>query len=266
MHSPEGTDQIHVFIRLKDRKQRDIFHRLCLDIVSAIDDAKSEKEAVEIFLARTWRWHRLLRGGRDGRLSGNEQKGLIGELLFMSGHLFPAIGVEAAVKSWKGPLNAPKDFEIGRVCVEVKAHDPSAAPLVTISSEQQLDTYGLNALFLRVAEISDTHEDDPDGITVADVVGLVHETVQTQGPSVLDILEDRLAAAGFDWRDKYGDKWLQGAEHLFEVADDFPCIVSGTYHAGITNVRYSISLVSCEPFRVGNERMISLLARNTNGD
>jgi len=36
---------------------------LCRDIVECTARAKSEREAVALTLARTWRWHHLLRGG-----------------------------------------------------------------------------------------------------------------------------------------------------------------------------------------------------------
>ena len=55
-----------VIIRLTDGEQREVFHRFCIDVVEATRVAKSADEAIERFLARTWRWHRLLRSGQDG--------------------------------------------------------------------------------------------------------------------------------------------------------------------------------------------------------
>lgn len=77
---PDAEGPAILMLRLKESEQREIFHRLCEDVISATRLARTEKEAVELFLARTWRWHRLLRGGQDDRLSDDEQKGLIGEL------------------------------------------------------------------------------------------------------------------------------------------------------------------------------------------
>ena len=108
-------------LRLLDPAQRDIFHRLCLDIIASTARAFSEAEAVANALARTWRWHHLLRGGADGRLSIEEQKGLIGELLVLDELLLPVIQVIDALTAWRGPLGAPKDFEVGRICIEAKA-------------------------------------------------------------------------------------------------------------------------------------------------
>ena len=116
-----------VIIRLTDREQREVFHRFCTDVVEATRLAQSEEEAIGRFLTRTWRWHRLLRSGRDGRLSDEEQKGLIGELRLLETHLLPEISAGDAVEGWVGPTGAPKDFQIGPVCVEAKARSHQKA-------------------------------------------------------------------------------------------------------------------------------------------
>src|SRR6185312_2063775 len=64
----EGVSKILVF-RLVDGAQRTIFERLCRDIISATSLAESEAEAIRLAVARTWRWHHLLRGGSSGLLS-----------------------------------------------------------------------------------------------------------------------------------------------------------------------------------------------------
>ena len=115
-----GSDE-RIVIRLTDQEQRDIFLRFCRDIVDATVLAQTEEQAVERFLARTWRWHRLLQGGRDKRLGDDEQRGLIGELVVLERHLLPVLGALDAVRCWTGPLDAPHDFEISRIHVEAKA-------------------------------------------------------------------------------------------------------------------------------------------------
>ena len=67
-------------------------------------------------LSRTWRWHHLLRGGRGTLLSPEEQKGLLGELFVLERLLLPRMDASSAVTAWRGPLGAPKDFEIAKSC------------------------------------------------------------------------------------------------------------------------------------------------------
>ena len=120
--SPAGKfwskNGIHFILR--NSNQRDIFQTLCLDIISAAARAESEAQAVSAALMRTWRWHHLLRGGRGSLLSPEEQKGLLGELLVLERILLPRMDAASAVTAWRGPLGAPKDFEIARVAIEAK--------------------------------------------------------------------------------------------------------------------------------------------------
>ncbi len=256
---PAGEPKL-LIIRLKDNDQRDIFHLLCLDIIAATRLARSEEDAIERFLTRTWRWHRLLRNGRSDKLSDEEQKGLIGELQLIRQHLFPSIGIEAGIKSWTGPFGTPKDFEVGRVCIESKARRGAARPFVTISTEHQLDTDGIDALFLYVLEVTGTSLSDPKGLTVTEVSRSVLEEIQQCSASVVELFEERLSATGFNWEDDYSQKkWLIGSECLFEVVGKFPRITPRMYPSGTTDVRYSISLQECETYRTDHTRMISLL-------
>lgn len=256
VRTPEKDRHALLVIRLKDNEQREVFHRLCLDIVEATRLASSESEAIERFIARTWRWHWLLRGGRDARLDDEEQKGLIGELRLMDEYLFPDIGPEAALHAWRGPLDAPKDFEVGRVCVEVKARRGAATPFVVISSEHQLDTAGVDCLFLNVSEITGTSVSDPKGSTITEVARGILDKLKLRNAPLVDLFEERLLAAGFDWAHDYTDrKWLLGPEHFFEVNEAFPRITPDMYPAGIRNVRYAVSLLDCEPFRSTPEKL-----------
>ena len=54
---------------------------------------------------------------------------MIGELLVLESVLLPHMEASAAVTAWRGPLGSPKDFEIGRVAIEVKARRGGATPI-----------------------------------------------------------------------------------------------------------------------------------------
>lgn len=259
---PDETRPVALLvIRLVEAEQREIFHRLCLDIVSATRQARTEVEAIERFLARTWRWHRLLRGGRDGRLSDEEQKGLIGELEILRRLLIPITGAMTAVKGWTGPLGAPKDFEIGRVCIEAKARRGAATPFVTISSEYQMDTDGIDVLFLHVSEVTGAPDEDSGSVTITDVARRVLDEIETKDVAVVEVFEERLMATGFDWDDDYTDtRWLVGPTSLYEVVDDFPRITPAMFSTGVGNVRYAISLPDCEPYRWDEDQVRSCIA------
>lgn len=264
---PDDTRPVAlIIIRLVETEQREIFHRLCLDIVSATRQARTEVEAIERFLARTWRWHRLLRGGQDGRLSDEEQKCLIGELEILRRLLIPITGAMTAVKGWTGPLGAPKDFEIGRVCIEAKARRGAATPFVTVSSEFQMDTDGIDALFLHVSELTGAPDDDDEFVTVTDIARRVLDGIEAQDVAAVEIFEERLTSTGFDWEDDYTDKrWIVGPTSLYEIANDFPRITPAMFSTGVGNVRYAISLPDCEPYRSDEDRMRNCLTGALDG-
>ena len=264
---PDADGPAILMFRLKEREQREIFLRLCEDVISATRLAKTEKEAVELFLARTWRWHRLLRGGQDGRLSDDEQKGLIGELRVLQHILIPCVGVQAAVRSWTGPFNSPKDFEIGEICIDAKARRGAATPFVEISNEFQLDTEGVSTLILSVLEIASATIEDEKAVTVTTVAQGVLDEVQEKDSSAVEIFEERLLVAGFDWSDDYSDRrWLLGAEHLYIVSDAFPRVTPGMYPTGVSRVRYSISLQECEQYRTDTATVRQLLTGGGDGN
>ncbi len=241
-------DQMLV-LKLLDSAHRDIFHRLCNDIVASASGATTEREAVEVSLARTWRWHHLLRGGNDGRLSPEEQKGLIGELLVMEHYLLTRIPALDAVSAWRGPLGAPKDFEIGRVCIEVKARRGAAKPYLAINSEHQLDDSGTDALFLYVVELDKAPSDKNEGFTLSEVATRVRNLIETADNAAINIYEELLSATGFRWEDDYSDFcWIEGSSCLYHVQAGFPRIKAQTVMSGVTDVKYSISIVECEPY------------------
>ncbi len=244
-----GSDE-RIVIRLTDHEQRDIFLRFCRDIVDATVLAQTEEQAVGRFLSRTWRWHRLLQGGRDKRLGDDEQRGLIGELVVLERHLLPVLGARDAVRCWTGPLDAPHDFEISRTHVEAKAQG-SATPRVTISSEHQLDSGNADSMFLHVTQVTTGPEGGPNVFTVTDVANRIRVVLAGRDMAAVDLFEERLGAVGFDWTDDYSDKsWVIGEEALYEVREGFPRITSAMVPGGVGNLRYTISLPDCEAFRV----------------
>jgi hypothetical protein len=243
-----------VVFRLQDSQQKDLFLQLCNDILAAADRAGTEHEAVNLAIARTWRWHHLLRGGSDRRLSPEEQKGLIGELIVLRDRLLPQLSTIDAVNAWVGPTGAPKDFEIGTLCIEAKARRGSATPYVAISSEHQLDPSGCTALYLHVSEVALEPLDGGAGHTLEEIVSAVVDQVTTASPMAGERLAQLIAAVGYRPEDDYSDsRWSTGVIRIFEVTGDFPRLAGTDMPAGVGSVRYSLALNECEPYRIEQE-------------
>jgi hypothetical protein len=250
-----GVDVL--MLRLSDDSLREVFLTLCLDVVNSTLDATSESEALDRVIRRTWRWHHLLRGGSDGRLSLEEQKGLIGELLVLEKYLLPVLQASDAVQSWLGPDDAPKDFQVGALCIEAKARRGSATPEVAISSESQLDTEGIGSLYLHVVNLASSPE-EAGGVSVADVADRIRVSLQLRDPLAADNFESRLEAAGLSAEHDYSDcLWLEGDAWVFRVADGFPRIQASALAPGVHRVRYTISLVDCDAYQCEPEDLIA---------
>jgi hypothetical protein len=257
----ENTDSDRILIfKLLDSAYIDIFFRLCTDIVCSAVKAEKEKEAVGCALARTWRWHHLLRGGGDGRLSPEEQKGLIGELFVMEKYLLPNLTATNAISAWQGPLGAPKDFELGRICVEAKARRSGSAPFVAISSEHQLDDADIDALFLHVVALDNATPDNGSKFSLTDVASRVKKEIESASIEVVDEFDGKLIAAGFNWGEDYSDSlWQEGQSRVYKIEDGFPRITAQAVSSGVSNVKYAIDLSNCEPFIVSAEELTDMI-------
>lgn len=265
-HAAEDARGALLVLRLTAGEHRDLFYRLCYDIVKATRIAESGEEALERVVVRTWRWHRLLRGGHDGRLSREEQKGLIGELIVLERHFLAAVGAADAVHSWIGPLGESRDFRIGLIGVEAKARSPLASA-VRISSPEQLDSTDTSRLFLHVTDIGEATEDSESAWTVTDVVRRTRDAIMDRDISAAGDFEDRVLSIGFDWADDYSDfPWMIAGRSLYEVADGFPRLTPEVIPAGVSDVRYSLVLAQCGDFRARSEDLRSAIAGGKDGN
>lgn len=242
---------------LKDDEQRELFGSLCNDIVKAAELASDNRDALNRTIRRTLRWHHLLRGGKSGLLTLEEQRGLLGELQFLL-HLIDIVGPRAAIEAWKGPLGSSKDFELDGCLVEVKARRGAAKPFVQISSEDQLSDVDGCRLFLLVSAIDAVVK--PNGLTLTDHVLEVEKLYALLDPDAYALWEEAIMSTGFDFDDDYSDRrWTVGKSLHFEVVDGFPRIANPP-PAGVSGVRYSINLDACAAFAVEVELVDRLIA------
>lgn len=257
---PDVNNSQILALKLLDLNQLDIFHTLCRDIIECAAGAESEEEAVALALMRTWRWHHLLRGGSSTLLSAEAQRGLLGEMLTLERFMLPNLDVSTALTSWKGPMDSPKDFQIGRTAIEVKARRGGSTPSVRISSEDQLDNSDVDHLFLHVIELNEAPEDAPNAMTLQDAANRIRRRVIDVHPGASHSFETLLLAAGLRPEDDYsGHCWLEGTAQVYLVRDDFPRIMQGEIRTGVSRVQYNVSLGECRPFAVPGNTLIKVL-------
>lgn len=256
---PPSEQRRLLIFKLQDTAQAELFEKLCLDIVRATRASTTQKEAVAITLARTWRWHHLLRGGSISKLNPEEQKGLIAELLVLERKVLPCFGPDASLGMWHGPLDAPKDFECVKICIEAKARRGAATPYIYISSASQLDRTGTDALFVFVLDLDLVPPGTTASFTVTDVARRI-QTAITSSQSALAVFDKLLEAAGFQWEDDYSDFWwLEGQSRYYQVRDGFPAIAANDLSAGVSQVTYAVALPACALFAVAVDAITKAL-------
>lgn len=232
-------------IRLNDAAQVELFETLCRDVVASAETAEDEAAALQKAIGRTFRWHHLLRGGKDDLLPEEAQKGLIGELKILT-LLVENMGAKAAIETWTGPSGAPKDFELRSDCIEVKARRGASQPFVKISNEYQLAEVEGRRLWLAVLTVDKVQP--PNGLTLADHVAALARTLERSAPSAIPQFDLRLADAGYDPMHDYSAwHWQTSEAEFFAVEDPFPRLAAPV-PLGVSNLSYSLSLDACAPF------------------
>ncbi len=236
-------------IRLRHDQYRELFSVLVLDLVDTVLSMSSDGVAIEALLDRLHLWQGLMeKHGLEG-LGAEAQKGLYGELWFLCTHLGEAIGLDVAVRAWRGPDGTDQDFQLAGRAVEVKTTSTAGPQVVTISSERQLDGSGMVALLLFHVSLRMT---TGSGYTLNSLVDELRERLGTRNP-VRMTFEGMLMKSGYLdlHRYRYEDTVYQiRDQNLFRVEQGFPRLVEREMPDGVGNVRYSLALAGCAAFRM----------------
>jgi hypothetical protein len=59
--------------------------------------------------------------------------------------------------------------------------------------------------------------------------------------------------------------WIRGPNRLYRIDEGFPAVTPANFGAGVSNVRYSILLSDCEPYRIDEAVLVKALKDATDG-
>jgi hypothetical protein len=252
--------QVLFGVALKESRHSDLFTALAEDLARRIVSASDATARVAALVGGLARWQKFLQARSEG-LSTEAQRGLWAELHFLRIELVPAIGTESAVSAWQGPSGAAQDFLIQSAAVEVKSTSTKPPFIVLISSERQLDTRGLKALYLRhyaLAEREGVGESLPSAVIAIRAV--------IANSTVAELFEDRLLEAGYldTHAPRYeGRGWRIRETRDFEVRRGFPKLTEKNLPKGVGSVRYSLALAACEKFAIPNNTLRNAFSNPT---
>ena len=253
VHSDSDLDEL--MLELLESEQKSIFRALVADILLATGEmAFGENSAgAARVITRVERWQDLLKRRRNQIMSRQAIIGLFGELHFLRERVLPRMQPTEAAAAWRGPHGDEQDFVIGGWIIETKTQLATADQFLKISSEAQLDTTS-GPIAICHQTLSTASSEDPDALTLNEIVVDIRSKLLIFGASALDIFEAGLISAGYETRPEYElESWKPLRATIYEVEDDFPRLVPSNMPIGIRNVTYRILPAACSDYSRNEE-------------
>lgn len=250
----ESDNVFELNIYLLDNDLKDIFALFIQNILDDVAESITENEALQVTLNVVSKWKKLFDKINFNGLSIQQQKGLIGELLFMNFLLDNQKSAFITLHGWTGVDFEDKDFVFGSLGVEVKMTS-SKNPRIKISSERQLDSQNLNELYL---VLYSTEEVRQNGFSLNSLIEQTRQKISANAEE-LKFFDERLLLAGYldDDREYYNKMYSLKRAFSFTVNEHFPKILKSQIPLGIYDTSYFIELSAAEPFIVETESILS---------
>lgn len=255
---PETTHpgKSFLLIILANNSLKDIFSVLCEDLINSMAAENDEKVVIAELLNRLEKWRSLLEKAALPGLTGEEQRGLFGELTMLDKMLERLPDRKACMLAWTGAIGKPQDFQGVGWSVEVKTCLPGNHHKIQINGERQLDTRGLDFLALHQVIIEKSNS---EGISLNAMVDNVTERLKDDF-SLLTRFRSLLAEAGYfdHQRDLYEEpQYVVRQENSFEVKEEFPRIQPDEIRRGVDGLRYTISVSDCIQWKISEEALFN---------
>lgn len=250
----EAENKTELYIYLLDNELKDIFSLFILNILEEVVNSVTESEAITTTLNVVSKWKKLFDKINFNGLSLEQQKGLIGELLFLIFLLDKDKTRINAINYWTSSEQdfQAKDFTLGSVGVEIKLTS-AQQPRIKVSNERQLDAENLSELFL---VLYSTEAVKDNGFSLNSLVEKTRQIVLTEEER--SIFNAKLQLNGYFDEDKehYGRMYSLKKTFVFAVTTQFPKIVKNQLPLGIYDTSYSIEISAVESFIIEPETLI----------
>ncbi|MBR1420465.1 MAG: PD-(D/E)XK motif protein [Selenomonadaceae bacterium] len=227
-------------LNLKDPKFESSFIEMCFDLIKFSSTGINEKDALERFYLRYEYWRNLFDNYNAEGLSEEQQRGLIGELLFLRNLILNGSkSPDEILDGWEGPLKAHQDFIYADRWYEIKTV-MSSAKKIQISSLEQLSREDFGELV--VFKLESVESDVENFLTLNSLVEEIRTLLDRNSESK-KIFENQLAHADYLPIKRY-DELMYRVSKIFRFAVDknFPKLTHKNVPAAIIDATYSISL------------------------
>ena len=251
----ETESNFELYIYLLDNDLKDIFSLFIQNVLEDLEKSVTEKEALTITLNVISKWKRLFDKINFNGLSLEQQKGLIGELLFLNYILDIEKTSGNALNYWTGAEREfeAKEFTLGSVGVEIK-FTSSKQPRIKVSNERQLDAENLSEMFLVLYTTEAVKE---NGFSLNSLIEQTRTKITTEDER--NFFNGKLQLNGYFDEDKehYGRMYSLKNIFPFEVTSEFPKIIKRQLPLGIYETSYSIEISAVENFIVEIENILA---------
>lgn len=229
-----------------EENNRDIFARLCVDLVENSYNSASEQDGISKVTSRFLAWQRLFATMHE-TLPLSVIKGLVGELAFAKYLIQKGFSKDVVINGWMGPNGSDRDFVIDNRWYEIKSI-ATGKDKITISSLNQLETSTKGNLI--VTYVDESSKTDSHAFSIAARIAEIRELLN-DAPEASRLFEEKLICLGYLDKSVYDDIYfvINGTDY-FEVNDSFPRLVTESVPVEIVGVRYDLSLVGIEPWKV----------------
>ena len=257
VYSIENENSIEFVIFLSDIQLKHVFSVFIQDILESISHCITEEEGVHSILNTISRWKKMFEKITPEGLTLEQQKGLMGELLFFNYLLDNGIEVDKAIDYWTSVEQdfRAKDFSISKIAVEIK-FTSSEQPKIQISSERQLDREYFDHLFvvLYVAKAVKS-----GGFSLNSIIERTKNRLVLEELHIL--FNNKLLQSGYFDKDKesYNKMFTLEKINTFYVSDSFPKITTTDLNMGVSDVSYSIQASVIGEFIIDNNRILDYI-------
>ena len=236
-----------LILRLIQNSDLEIFSTLCWSLIDRTRSAEVGHDVIARIAHHLERWQRFLGRGNHNLLTDEQIRGLFCELVFLEQELISRFGY-GAIAFWRGPAGDPQDFSVGTTLFEIKSHMAGAAPVLTISSAEQL-WHVSGELFLVAYAIGETVREASGAISLSGLVTRLRNRLT--GAEMAELFEDRLLEVRYTDHPQYDQKFFSiSVPDAYRVTDDFPRITKAMMRPGVCRVKYGIEIAACLPFKV----------------
>lgn len=245
-----------ISLSLKNSLDWELFLHVCTDLNEITKTTINEKDAARCFYNRLLYWQYFMKRNRMIGLTKEEQRGLIGELLFLDKFLLQKYDALEALGFWLGPDGDVQDFSINDKRIEVKTCSSPSKNEVKISSAEQLYKVGCD-IFLVVFYLSVASRETNGALSLYGIAKKLADYLLKQNIVAYELFIQKLASVGMYIDEMYNEDFVLCSEvKSFRVSDKFPKITPNMLPDGINKVVYTINLNMATQYLVDSDDVI----------